>query len=149
MGLDTPVVPAVNDGEQGAKDDWARITHITRDLKKVSKRVSKPFLINMQADIKSSNRTAPNLKDIKYSQAIAQDSDNVLSLYRDEVMIADNEMGIRVIKQREGTLGKVVINWNFVKMNFSSIYSELESSPESEFEDEDEEENEAVIGMEE
>ena len=137
------------DDEQGAKDDWARITHITRDLKKVSKRVSKPFLINMQADIKSSNRTAPNLKDIKYSQAIAQDSDNVLSLYRDEVMIADNEMGIRVIKQREGTLGKVVINWNFVKMNFSSIYSELESSPESEFEDEDEEENEAVIGMEE
>ena len=132
--------------EQGAKDDWARITHITRDLKKISKRLKKPILINTQADQKTTKKTGPGLSDIKYSQAIAQDSDNVLALFRDEVMIADNEMGIRVQKQREGTLGKVVINWNFKTMDFSSIYSETDSTPQEDFEDV--EENDAVIGME-
>ena len=33
-------------------------------------------------------------------------------------------MGIKVLKQREGVLGKVIINWNFDKMDFKSIYSE-------------------------
>ena len=132
--------------EQGAKEDWARITHITRDLKKVSKRLNKPILINTQADQKTTKKTGPGLSDIKYSQAIAQDSDNVLALFRDEVMIADNEMGIRVQKQREGTLGKVVINWNFKTMDFSSIYSETDSTQQEDFEDI--EENDAIIGME-
>ena len=132
--------------EQGAREDWARITHITRDLKKVAKRLKKPILINTQADQRTTKKSGPNLGDIKYSQAIAQDSDNVLALFRDEVMIADNEMGIRVQKNREGTLGKVVINWDFKKMDFSSIYSETESSPQEDFDDE--EENDAVIGME-
>ena len=132
--------------EQGAKEDWARITHITRDLKKVSKRLKKPILINTQADQKTTKKTGPGLSDIKYSQAIAQDSDNVLALFRDEVMIADNEMGIRVQKQREGTLGKVVINWNFKTMDFSSIYSETDSTPQEDFEDI--EDNDAIIGME-
>lgn len=54
--------------------------------------------------------------------------------------------GIRVQKNREGTLGKVVINWDFKKMDFSSIYSETESSSQEDFDDE--EENDAVIGME-
>lgn len=132
--------------EQGAKEDWARITHITRDLKKISKRLKKPILINTQADQKTTKKTGPGLSDIKYSQAIAQDSDNVLALFRDEVMIADNEMGIRVQKQREGTLGKVVINWNFKTMDFSSIYSETDSTPQQDFGDV--EENDAIIGME-
>ena len=132
--------------EQGAKDDWLRVTHITRDLKRIAKDWHIPILINTQADQNTSKKSGPNLGDIKYSQAIAQDSDNVLALFRDEVMIADNEMGIRVQKQREGTLGKVVINWNFKTMDFSSIYSETDSTPQEDFEDV--EENDAIIGME-
>ena len=110
--------------EQGAKDDWARITHITRDLKKIAKQWHKPIVINTQADQNTSKKTGPGLGDIKYSQAIGQDSDNVLALFRDEIMINDREMGIRVLKQREGSLGKVIINWDFSCMNFKSIYSE-------------------------
>ena len=59
-----------------------------------------------------------------YSQAVGQDSDNVLALFRDEVMINDKEMGVKVLKQREGVLGKVLIQWDFHRMNFDSIYSE-------------------------
>jgi len=114
--------------EQGAKDDWLRVAHITRDLKKAAKTWHLPFLINTQADKNTSKKTGPELGSIMYTQAIGQDSDNVLALFRDEIMYNDHEMGIKVLKQREGTLGKVIINWNFDTMNFSSIYSEDEGA---------------------
>lgn len=124
--------------EQGAKDDWLRVTHITRDLKKIAKNWHVPILINTQADQNTSKKTGPALGDIKYSQAIGQDSDNILALFRDEIMINDNEMGVRVLKQREGVLGKAIINWNFNIMNFKSIYSDSSDSVgESETEDND------------
>lgn len=113
--------------EQGAKDDWLRVTHITRDLKKIAKNWHIPIMINTQADQNTSKKTGPSLGDIKYSQAIGQDSDNILALFRDEIMINDNEMGVRVLKQREGVLGKAIINWNFNIMNFKSIYSDSDS----------------------
>ena len=114
--------------EQGAKDDWLRVTHITRDLKKIAKNWHVPILINTQADQNTSKKTGPGLGDIKYSQAIGQDSDNILALFRDEIMLNDNEMGIRVLKQREGVTGKAIINWDFNRMNFKSIYAESSAS---------------------
>lgn len=110
--------------DQGAKDDWLRVAHITRDLKKLAKRCKKPILINTQADKNTSKKTGPELGSIMYTQAIGQDSDNVLALYRDEVMINDREMGLKVLKQREGTLGKMTLNWDFDTMNFDEIYME-------------------------
>lgn len=122
--------------EQGAKDDWLRVTHITRDLKKTAKNWHLPVLINTQADKNTSKKTGPELGSIMYTQSIGQDSDNVLALFRDEVMINDKEMGIKVLKQREGILGKVIINWDFDHMNFKSIYAE-----DSDFEESDEKED--------
>lgn len=110
--------------DQGAKDDWLRVAHITRDLKKLAKRCKKPIFINTQADKNTSKKTGPELGSIMYTQAIGQDSDNVLALFRDEVMINDREMGLKVLKQREGTLGKMTMNWDFDSMNFSEIYME-------------------------
>lgn len=129
--------------EQGAKDDWLRVTHITRDLKKTAKNWHIPVFINTQADKNTSKKTGPELGSIMYTQSIGQDSDNVLALFRDEVMINDKEMGIKVLKQREGVLGKVIINWDFDRMNFKSIYSEGSDS----FDSEEESDNDAVIGM--
>ena len=130
--------------EQGAKDDWLRVTHITRDLKKTAKNWHLPIVINSQADKNTSKKTGPELGSIMYAQSIGQDSDNILALFRDEIMINDKEMGIKVLKQREGVLGKVVINWDFDHMNFNSIYSEGEG--ESEFSSEEEpEDNDRVF----
>lgn len=114
--------------DQGAKDDWLRVAHITRDLKKLAKRSKKPIFINTQADKNTSKKTGPELGSIMYTQAIGQDSDNVLALFRDEVMINDREMGLKVLKQREGTLGKMTLNWDFDHMNFSEIYMEQSDS---------------------
>lgn len=131
--------------EQGANDDWLRVTHITRDLKKTAKKWHVPIMINTQADQNTSKKTGPGLGDIKYSQAIGMDSDNILAMYRDEIMYNDNEMGVRVLKQREGVTGKAVINWDFHKMNFRGIYAEHDtgSVPDSN----EDGEVKGVIGM--
>ncbi len=121
--------------DQGAKDDWLRVAHITRDLKKLAKRAKVPILINTQADKNTSKKTGPELGSIMYTQAIGQDSDNVLALYRDEVMINDREMGIKILKQREGTLGKLTMNWDFDTMNFSEIYLEADKDDGSDIPD--------------
>lgn len=110
--------------DQGAKDDWLRVAHITRDLKKLAKRAKLPIFINTQADKNTSKKTGPELGSIMYTQAIGQDSDDIIALYRDEVMLSDREMCIKVLKQREGVTGKVMMNWNFDVMDFSEIYAE-------------------------
>ena len=114
--------------DQGAKDDWLRVAHITRDLKKLAKRSKLPIFINTQADKNTSKKTGPELGSIMYTQAIGQDSDDILALYRDEVMLSDKEMCLKVLKQREGVTGKVMMNWNFDVMDFSEIYAETNDS---------------------
>lgn len=112
--------------EQGAKDDWLRVAHITRDLKAVAKNRKKPIFINSQADSTTSKKTGPELENIGFSKAIGHDSDVVLSLFQDELMREDREMKLKVLKQREGVLGNVMLNWDFTTMNFEPIYSSTE-----------------------
>jgi replicative DNA helicase len=107
-----------------ADSDWLRITNITRDLKKLAKSRDIPILINTQADQNTSIKTGPALGDIKYSQSIGQDSDNVFTLFRDEQMLSDREMCVKILKQREGILAKFMMNWDFNVMDFSCIYQE-------------------------
>lgn len=118
--------------DQGAKDDWLRVAHITRDLKRLAKRCKKPIIINTQADKNTSKKTGPELGSIMYTQAIGQDSDDVWALFRDDLMRQDNEMALKILKQREGMLGKILLNWDFTEMNFSEIYSD---TPEGDFEE--------------
>ena len=133
--------------EQGAKDDWLRVTHITRDLKKTAKNWHLPIVINSQADKNTSKKTGPELGSIMYTQSIGQDSDNVLALFRDEIMINDKEMGVKVLKQREGVLGKVIINWDFNHMNFKSIYSESSANDEFSGDKATPEENDKIMSV--
>lgn len=116
--------------ERGARDDWLRVTHITRDLKLLSKRKKKPILINTQAV--TGIKTGPELESIGFSKAIGHDSDVVLALFQDEIMRADAEMKVKILKNREGTLGNVLLNWNFKIMDFSSIYSIAENIEQGE-----------------
>lgn len=106
--------------DQGAKEDWARLTHISRDIKVLAKTKKIPIVSNTQIDIKSKG----GLSGIKYAQAIAQDADCVIELERDEVMINDSELEISVPKNREGIPAKIRMNWDFSTMDFSDIYSE-------------------------
>lgn len=110
--------------DENAKDDWLRVAHITRGLKKLAKQYKIPIFINTQADKNTSKKVGPELESIMYTQAIGQDADDVMALFRDEIMINDKEMCLKLLKQREGTLGKIMLNWDFTTMNFSEIYAE-------------------------
>lgn len=118
--------------DQNAKDDWLRVAHITRDLKKLAKRIHKPIIINTQLDEKTGKKSSPKLGDIKYTQAIGQDSDVVITLYRDEIMINDREMALKVLKNREGEGGGIRLTWDFTCMDFSEIYSDVDTSGKDE-----------------
>ena len=131
--------------DRGAEQDWLRVAHITRDLKQLAKRKKLPIMINSQADSTTSTKTGPELENIGYAKAIGQDSDVVLSLFRDENMINDREMKVKILKQREGILGSVMLNWDFTTMNFSAIYSETAEG--TSYEADEEEIDDGVIGL--
>ena len=134
--------------DERADSDWLRVTHITRGLKKTAKAKKIPIFANSQADKTTSKKTGPELSNISYTQAIGQDADNVIGQFRDEVMINDREMGIKVMKNREGVGGKVILNWDFTTMTFTGIYSEGAELPEEANGSEEPEEQDAIIGME-
>lgn len=121
----------MEDDEQ-AKDDWLRVTHITRDLKKLAKRTKKPIVINTQANKNTSKKVGPDIGDIMYTQSVGQDSDDIFALYQDEVMRNDHEMMLAIRKQREGGLGKILFNWDFDNMQFGEIYAEKDSDLDNE-----------------
>ena len=70
-------------------------------------------------------------KRILTNGIVTHNSDNVLALFRDETMIADQEMGVKVLKQREGECGKVFMQWDFDHMKFGTIYAERESGEDT------------------
>jgi replicative DNA helicase len=126
--------------DEGSDSDWLRIAHITRDLKKIAKRKKKPILINSQLDKSTSKKTGAELENISYSQAIGQDSDNVMALFRTPLMYSDHEMCVKLLKTREGSTGKLTMTWDFSNMQFEEIYNEKSDGGEiSDKEDNDEE----------
>ena len=126
--------------DEGSDSDWLRIAHITRDLKKIAKRKKKPIFINSQLDKNTSKKTGAELGNISYSQAIAQDSDNVMALFRTPLMCSDHEMCVKLLKTREGSTGKLTMTWDFSNMQFEEIYNEKSDGGEiSDKEDNDEE----------
>ena len=137
----------MEDDERG-DSDWGRVSHMRRGLKKTAKAKKIPIFANSQADKTTSKKTGPELSNISYTQAIGQDADNVLGQFRDEVMINDREMGIKVMKNREGVGGKVILNCDFTTMTFTGIYSEGAELPEEANGGEEPEEQDAIIGME-
>lgn len=114
----------MEDDRSSTDQDWLRVAHITRDLKQIAKNMKLPIFINSQADSTTSKKTGPELDNIGFSSAIGQDSDVVMALFRDEEMIEDKEIKAKILKQREGVMGNVLLNWDFNTMNFKAIYSE-------------------------
>jgi replicative DNA helicase len=113
-----------------AKDDWLRVAHITRGLKVLAKRLKVPIVVATQANKNTSKKTGPELESIMYSQAAGQDADAVYAVFSDDIMREDREMCVKALKQREGSLGRLVMNWDFSKMDFSGIYGgEFEKEP--------------------
>lgn len=113
--------------DNNAEQDWLRVANITRDMKRGAKSLEIPIFINTQADSTTSKKTGPELDNIAFAKSIGHESDVVIGLFRDEQMREDKEAMLKILKQREGILGKVYLNWDFTVMNFSCIYGLTES----------------------
>lgn len=86
--------------DRGAKEDWLRVAHITRDLHTLAKLKNIPIFINSQADSTTSKKTGPELENIGYSRAVGQDC-----LPANTTIVTDE--GIRLIQHLEGEVFKV------------------------------------------
>ena len=50
-------------------------------------------------------------------------------------MIEDKEAKVKLLKHREGSLGSLMMTWDFKTMNFQEIYSEYDKSDVEEVEE--------------
>lgn len=105
--------------DQRAKESWQRIGNISRDLKRLAKRVNLPIIATVQL-----NRSADNTKGDAANIAmgdIAKDADVILGLFQDEDQRVAKRMTLRVLKQREGDRPEIECDWDMSEMRFGEI----------------------------
>ena len=107
------------DDDQRARDNWLKISNISRDMKRLAKRVMIPIIATVQF-----NRSADNAKgdasNIAYGD-IAKDADVILGLFQDEDQRLDKRMTLRVLKQREGSRPEIELDWDMGNMKFAEV----------------------------
>jgi len=107
------------DDDQRARDNWLKISNISRDMKRLAKRVMIPIIATVQF-----NRSADNSKgdasNIAYGD-IAKDADIILGLFQDEDQRLDKRMTLRVLKQREGSRPEIELDWDMDNMKFAEV----------------------------
>ena len=90
---------------------WQSLTEITQDLKRIARTMKIPIFAAAQTN-RSGGKDGAELDNIGYSLSVNQDSDIVIGLFTDEAMKEQNEMEIRLNKNRRGRLGKFTAIWN-------------------------------------
>lgn len=107
------------DDDQRARDNWLKISNISRDMKRLAKRMMIPIIATVQF-----NRSADNSKgdasNIAYGD-IAKDADVILGLFQDEDQRLDRRMTLKVLKQREGSRPEIELDWDMDNMKFAEV----------------------------
>lgn len=110
------------DDDQKARENWLRIGNISRDMKKLTKRLNIPVIATVQF-----NRDANNSKGGPENIAggdIAKDSDLILGLFQDEDQRLSSRATLKVLKQREGTRPEIELEWDMGAMRFEEAKEE-------------------------
>ena len=114
------------DDDQRAREAWQRIGNISRDLKRLAKRVNVPILATVQFN-RNADNTSGDTSNIAGSD-IAKDADLILGLFQTEDQRLARRMTLKVLKQREGSRPEIECDWDMEMMRFS----EAEDSDDSE-----------------
>lgn len=116
------------DADESAREDWAKIRKLMRALKeRVTLRYNIPIAYTSQfgknvgtaSGAKKKGGVEGGAEDVGYSDAFAQYSDLMLSVFRDQDDIENNMLSMRIIKGREtqdGVMWK--LNFDFSNMVF-------------------------------
>lgn len=103
------------------------ISEISRSLKELARELHIPVIAISQLSRSVEGRPdkRPVLSDLRDSGSIEQDADVVMMLYRDDYYNPDsetpNELEINVIKHRNGSIGRVYLNFDRQKMRFTDM----------------------------
>jgi len=102
---------------------WQSITEITRELKQNARTLKIPIVAAAQTN-RSGAREGAQMDNVGYSQSIVQDPDVVIGLFQDDDMERDNEMEIRINKNRRGPLGRFIARWDHEITTYTEMGAE-------------------------
>jgi len=95
--------------ENGDKS-WEAVKNISRDLKNFARKCNIPVIslcqANREFDVGGSE--PPELDNVGYSRAIAQDSDIIISIHQNNDQRNDGVMKAKVVKMRDGEVGLLI-----------------------------------------
>jgi replicative DNA helicase len=122
--------------EDGGESQHAKALNICRRLKRLARKTQIPIYNATQAGRQTKRSKAPDMEDVSFTYAYAQDSDVIISVYRTEEMHQAGKLGIKMVKVREGSSdAHYVLNWDFDRMdNFGTLATDMTMSeaPEEE-----------------
>lgn len=116
-GLDLIIIDYIGLMKSEGENETHRISTISRDLKILAKDFNVPVIALSQLNRNLENRDnkRPMLADLRQSGSLEQDADLVLALFREEVYdeLTPNKglAELHVLKQRNGPLGKIALNF--------------------------------------
>ena len=101
----------------GAKK-FERVSMVVDVLQKISQKKLVPIVATTQFNrsVKKSKLTAGS-ESIGFAYEIGQNADVVMGMFQDEDMKASNQMVVELMEHREGESLKLLVNWDFSKMN--------------------------------
>lgn len=106
--------------DDSEEDDWKALVRVFRALHKLALAKNVPIVASTQ-----SKEKVVTLQTISFAKALSNDCDVVMAIEQDEEMKEEKEMKVKFLKIREGEIpGNIVMNWDFHKMNYETIYIE-------------------------
>lgn len=105
------------------KDRHEKVSNTFDDLKKINKRTGIVTITNLQFNrsAKTDDSKTISTDNIGITDVASWNSDVAYGLEQSDEQRAKWEMGIKGMKVREGSPGKILINWNHGAMDFSEI----------------------------
>lgn len=96
---------------------WEKITYLTQELKQIARTLKTPIIGIAQANRAAFSQGA-TLENIGGSISAVQDADLVFGLHSDEEMREEKKTELRLLKNRDGSVGNVDLWWEPETMTF-------------------------------
>jgi len=102
------------------KEPWQRVQNVADQLKQMAMRIDIPVVgsaqLNRNVNIK---KLRGGLESVGGSDRLVQNADIVMGLFRNDRLIEEKELLMRLMKVREDEMASLVLNWDFEKVDFT------------------------------